>query len=173
MIRLLSHEAEDIDDIPDELRNDDLLTIAPERKTNQPTSMHRALTESRIQGTRSMKHLLNNHELLRVRRHLLNIEGRRNSFLFNNWMGPSVILMADAGFHYSRHQVATCSFCDVSIRDWKPDHSPWVRHKTFSPLCAYLRCKGESGIHPSASGKRTRHDSYSSFEEIKAGCAYD
>lgn len=67
-------------------------------------SLVQALTESRIQGTRSMKRLLNNHELLRVRRHLLNIEGRRNSFLFNNWMGPSVILMADAGFHYCRHR---------------------------------------------------------------------
>lgn len=67
-------------------------------------SLVQALNESRIQGTRSMKHLLNNHELLRVRKHLLSIEGRRNSFLFNNWMGPSVILMADAGFHYSRHR---------------------------------------------------------------------
>lgn len=172
-IRSLPHEAEDIDDIPDELRNDDLLTMAPDGKDHPPPSMHMALSESRIQGTRSMKHLLNHHEVFRVRKPLFNIDGRSESFLAKNWSGPCIMTMAEAGFYFSDNKIASCSFCDVSIRGWLAHHCPWARHKAFSPFCAHLRRKGERGIRPSASGKRTRHDSLSSLEELKAGCGYD
>lgn len=109
-------------------------------------SLVQAVTESRIQGTRSMKHLLNNHELLRVRKHLLNIEGRRNSFLFNNWMGPSVILMADAGFHYSRNrkqQYLSWLFVVFIFARW-PSFSLWDVFQGRGRIERLERCAKQS-----------------------------
>lgn len=71
-------------------------------------SLAQALSESRIQGTRSMKHLLNHHEVFRVRKPLFNIDGRSESFLAKNWSGPCIMTMAEAGFYFSDNSKQSC-----------------------------------------------------------------
>ena len=32
-----------------------------------------------------------------------------------------------------------CFCCDVGLKNWQPDDSPWVQHAHWRPRCDYLR----------------------------------
>ena len=63
---------------------------------------------------------------------------------------PDIEKMAEAGFVYagnkqSVHEVY-CSFCKISITNWKKHYIPLEEHQKYRPLCPFLKFKADSRV---------------------------
>ncbi|KAK7107856.1 hypothetical protein V1264_015699 [Littorina saxatilis] len=168
-----SHVAEDCDGIPAQftISLDDLEDEGTGPK-DEPPSLHRALSESRLQGKRPL-HVEN--EKIKM----FSIDERQKSFKKDNdeespqdekpsptWEGPPPREMAVAGWEYVDSKKARCCYCQVTVRNWAPDHDAWMLHKVMSPYCRRLRQVGEEGIHPCPKGKKRLIHSFSSYDVL-------
>ncbi|XP_076439534.1 uncharacterized protein LOC143279384 isoform X2 [Babylonia areolata] len=162
----LLHEAEDADDISEPYRSDvSRLTTSLQRPPSQRQHTFMSVAVIRV-GRRAPP---------RSSRCVLNVQQREHSFSDFNvrrhqpcmWRGPGPEAMAQAGWRFDSGDSATCDFCTVTVRDWRPEHNPWRRHEEWFPTCPYLRQQGQGASTPSPSGKKLFRHSFPSVYDLE------
>lgn len=112
--------------------------------TDSPSTAHGSQGMSEV-DSRSVQNQLTFSSLSFEYKHpqYASADARRQTFLVDGVLiprGQNIEVLVDAGFfHVGPDDNVKCFCCDVGLKNWQPDDSPWVQHAHWRPRCDYLR----------------------------------